>query len=417
MIRPVGINTVNFNGTNLLEKFKEKQNTQPEPAKELTETKGSEAIANYNKAAINTTPAILKDLKPAELVTLKGDEVETLEGEKVYNSYNSLEAIVQKGEKTTREYHFLADKEIGELVEKDNETGKIIKEITFTNKDTQPSSSYIKEFDLQTGMEKTTVFHDGKPSFVVETKNGRERTIGFNEDGSVRLTSEYETSANAQKVTIYKNGKIETIKYFNDDGIVMKSKYAPDNGEVTQYTNEKITVPDFDIQKIKEELKPADINSVKIPQNPQELQGEKRLRSNGTIESIELKEGDKTVEYKFDFDGKKILRGYEKINDKPVRDFSCDYDGNVTSISEVGNGADISTFFGKDGKIEGITLIKDGIYKHLEFAKGSERYNEWNSETKRDVRTVMLDKNGDVISYMKDTPDGYITLKKGLADD
>lgn len=419
MIRPLGINSVSFSGTNLLEKFKGQQTTENKPA-EQPKINGSEAMAAYNKAMITPSPAILNELKPAEIVTIKGDEADTLEGEKVFQSDGTLEAIVQKGDKTTKEYHFFHDKQLSEIIEKDNETGKIVKRTNFGLTHNKLTAGSITEYDLKTGAEKYTAFAEGQLEYVQETKNGLNRAIGFNEDGTVKDIAESDVASNAEKVTAYNKGKIESIKYLRDGETVMKSEYSVDNGEVIQYTKEKILVPDFDLEKIKSEMVPFDINSVKIPENIDTLEGEKKFRSNGTLESIEVtgKNG-KSTKYDMSFDGKHIKNGLETENGKAVREFTLDDNAAVWSISEW-NGDSKKTTHYKDGKVQGVSVNSDGILKDLGFARDGKtvrRYNEWNSETQRDIRFILLDKNGEVTAYTKDTPDGYVTIKKGLSND
>lgn len=417
MIRPLVMNTVSFRGTNLLEQFKEKQKAHPQHTDNQPQFDGAEAIANYNKGLINQQPAILNEIKPAEIVTIKGDEADTLQGEKVLRSDGTLEAIVVKGDKTTKEYHFFSDKLMDKIVEKDNESGKIIKEAQFGTQQNKLTSASVTEYG-QNDDEKYTAFANGKLIFVTDKKNGQKRSIGYNEDGSVRLTSETDNANGMVKDCIYKDGKLESIVYYKDYELKLKTEYSPDGKEVTQYTNEKILVPDFDINKIKEEFKPADINSVKIPENIEALQGEKKFRSNGTLESIIVKgEGNKATEYSIDFDGKKILKGLEKENDKPVRDFSLDKEGKIFSINTFGD-SDKTTYFAPNGGFD-VSIIKDGIHKHVEFSKDGNviYYNEWNPKTERPTKCVLLNENGEAIEYKKDTPDGYITVKKGLSED
>ncbi len=418
MIRSLGMNTVSFSGTNLLEQFKEKQKNVNLTTDEKPRLEGADVLTNYAKAWINQPPSIVNELKPAELVTIKGDEADTLQGEKVLNSNGVLEAIVVKGDSTTKEYHFFADKQLSKIVEKENETGKVLKAVNFGTENNKLTCAGVTEYGANKGDEKYTAFDEGKVSFVLETKFGQHRSVGFNEDGSLRSTSEYDVPSGADKITRYNDGKIESIRYYRDGRIVSKSEYSPDGGEVVQYSKGKMLIPDFDLEKIKAEMAPADINSVKVPENIETIQGEKKFRSNGTLESIEVKgENGKSTEYKVDFEGKKITMGTEIENGKPVKNFGLDEDGSVLLITEMGE-KDKTTHF-KDGKPHAVTVMADGVQKSIEFRKDGKNlrgYSEWDTKTERDIRTVELDDNDEVISYTKDTPDGYMTTKKGLSD-
>lgn len=421
MISPLVMNSVSFRGTNLLENFKKAHNIQTAPVTVPETLKGAEAAANYNKALLNSAPAVITDIKPSEPVTIKGDEADTLQGEKVLRSDGTLEAIIVKGDKTTKEYHFYPDKLMNEIIEKDNATGKVIKEAGFGTKYNKLAAGSVTEYDPVTGDEtKYTAFSEGRLVFVKELKNGQERSIAYNEDGSVRYTSEVDKANGTEKNTQYKDGKIDTIIYYKDDEIQLKTTYLADGDGILQYTNNKILVPDFDLNKIKEEFKPADINSVKIPENVAALQGEKKFRSNGTLESIEVKgEGNKSTEYFMDFEGKKVTRGWEKENGITVRSFSTDKNGNIFSIAGWGDNS-TTTYFKENGKVDGITLMSDDKHKHLEFSKDGDfvrYYDEWDTKNERVTKRILLDKNGEIIQHTKDTPEGYVTMKKGLSQD
>lgn len=421
MISPLLMNSVSFRGTNLLENFKKAHNIQTAPVTVPETLKGAEAAANYNKAIMNSTPAVITDIKPSEPITIKGDEADTLQGEKVLRSDGTLEAIIVKGDKTTKEYHFYPDKLMNEIIEKDNATGKVIKEAGFGTKYNKLAAGSVTEYDNVTGEEiKYTAFDEGRLSYTTETKNRQKRSVGYNEDGTVRYTSEIDNANGMEKVTEFKNGKIDTIIYYKDDEIQMKTTYAADSDGIIQYTNNKISVPDFDLNKIKEEFKPADINSVKIPENVAALQGEKKLRSNGTLESIEVKgEGNKSTEYFMDFDGKRVTRGLEKENGMTVRSFSTYKNGNIFSIEGLGDNS-TTTYFKENGKVDGIALMSEGVHKHMDYSKDGDFvnfYDEWDTKAERIIKRVLLDKNGEIIRCTKDTPAGYVTIKKGLPQD
>ena len=420
MIKPLAMNTINFKGssTNLLEKFKQEHKIET-PVTQPTTLSGSEIDANYNKAMLNQIPSYIKDIKPSELVTIKGDEADTLKGEKVFDSSGNLEAIIVKGDKTTKEYHFFSDKLVDKIVEKDNETGRVIKVAQFGTEQNKLTSATVTEYGPLASDEKYTTFANGKLKVVQDTKNGQSRGVIFNDDGSIRSSMETENANGMNKYTLYENNKIKSIKYFNDeDKLTLKTEYSPDGDEAITYTNGKITVPDFDINKIKEGFKPADINSVKIPENIEALQGEKKFRSNGSLEKVEVKgEGNKSTEYFIDFDGKKIKSIWEKEDDRTVRNMSMNEDFNIFAISDWKN--DTTTFFKKDGSLDSISINNGNTIKRLEFSKNgnAEYYDEWDPKTKRTIISVLLDKNGEVTRYTKDSNDGYITIIKGLGVD
>ena len=59
MIRSLGMNTVSFSGTNLLEQFKEKQKNVNLTTDEKPRLEGADVLTNYAKAWINQPPSIV----------------------------------------------------------------------------------------------------------------------------------------------------------------------------------------------------------------------------------------------------------------------------------------------------------------------------------------------------------------------
>ena len=135
MISKVGlenIHHVGFQGsTNILDKFRETLKT--ESANNNVNLSGNEALANYNKPIIKNDSNTLKPAESIESfiikdftepIKLKGDEINTLGGERIFNDEGKLEAIIVKGDKTSKEYIIDTDaNKITEIIERDNETG------------------------------------------------------------------------------------------------------------------------------------------------------------------------------------------------------------------------------------------------------------------------------------------------------
>lgn len=365
MIRPISMNAVGFRGTNLLEQFKEKQKALPQHMDNQPQFDGAQAVAAYNQAVIETKPK--NTLKPSELITLNGDEADKLEGEKVYKSDGSLEAIIQKGDKTTKEYHFFYDKNIKELIEKDNETGKVIKSVHFDKVEGKYISGTVREYDAKTDDEKFTIYRNGKPLLVTEKKNGKADTVYFD----------------------------------------------PETGEKKVFTKDKIIIPDFDLNKIKEEMKPVDINSVKLPENINTLEGAKKLRSNGTLESVVVTDGNKSTDYIIDFDGKQIESIHETENGKSTKDIDINKNNKVEAIT-IWQPNLYQTHFNKDGKVECISDEKDGIRRYIDFnpENGTVRaYTEYGPGNELRKRLVFNEKE-ELTEFTENTTEGLSTVKR-----
>ena len=279
------INKINFNSispvrfqanTNLLEKFKENLNKQEASQVNLS---GSEAMANYNKPIVKNDNTAFKPLESIDNLiltdipnplTLEENAVETLSGEKILNSEGKLEAIVVKGEKTTKEYNIdTENKNITSVVERDNTTGMPVRKDFFGYKFNKFTSAVTQEF--MPGMNKLakeTTFNEGVLSYtkmfddekdkiiengfedngkikwvkVTDKKTGIMENYYLNDKNEIQYVDLYDRNFNMLKSIDYENGKVKKILNYNYKPIKNIYGITPDNIDVKPA--ELVEIPD-----------------------------------------------------------------------------------------------------------------------------------------------------------------------------
>lgn len=413
-INLTGANAVRFQGnTNLLEKFKENLKTQDNTQVSLN---GSEALANYNKPAVKTSS---ENLKPAENidsmiiknipepVVLKGDEAQTLTGEKILDGNGKLEALTVKGEKTSKDYIF--DKESGKvesITERDNETGLPVRQDYFGSKYNTKTSATVLEFAAGTDkVAKETSFNEGKPIHITEYKDNEEKVIDNSLSDSGKLQWIESTDKKTNITASYhldEKGGIEYVT-FRDENFNPVKEYSYENGkpaEVTNYTYKPLK-NSYGITPENIALKPAE--PVKIPE-VSSLDGEKKFRSNNTLETVITKDGSKKTEYLIDFDGKKVKEIKEYENNVQTKNIYTN-DSGLLVIKEF-----------KDGKLHKITFLnksqkpasimeytgdkENNLKRTVDYAADGSyirRYSEENHPEYGNI-TMEFDKDGSLIS-------------------
>lgn len=386
---------IRFQGnTNLLDNFKgtlknfENYN--------YTNLNGSEALANYNKPMVkeefnlpkpdeNIEKFIIKET--IEPIKLTGNETETLQGDKIYDKDGKLEAIIIKGEKTSKEYEI--DKEnnkVSAIAERDNTTGNIVRADYFGTEYNKNTSSFTKIFDPDTNkMIKEAYFDEGnlRSINIIDNKENRSIENSFENDGS--LYSIKVTDLNTGISNRYSLDNRKQIKFIEicDENYNTLRNYSYQNGKVEEITEHKYK-PLKNIYGITPDnisLKPADfIEKPKV----ESLNGEKKYRSNGTLESVTVQNGDLKTEYLIGYDGKNVYRINEFEKDQKIKSYDFGETGSLNIKEYKNDKIHKITFYKENKKLESIFELneKSDITKTLDYsADGSyiRRYSEENN--------------------------------------
>ena len=429
MVDFVNFSQVNFKGsTNLIEQFKAKQaetNTQTAPEAKPITASGAEALSNYNKVAIkpaDTKPiagenveekvlAQIADLKPAEPTKLDKDFVANLKADDVKNSDGLNSYYEEKNGNISKIYQIFEGK-VNEILEVNNETGnKIRKEHIKDNGVT----TTITEFNPETGHEiKYTSFNPEtqKPDFISECSDDGQfrKSVSYGENGGIKYIHLHDDGIDGGQNIHYEfeNGKLANSTSEAPDGTALEThKYL--NGKDVSVVKNKLypVINNTGLDFSKLEMKPAELGNVEL--DPTKVDGEKKFRSNGTLESITVKDGNIERRYNMDYTGKKLGEIAETENGKDKRNIVFDEDsGKLDYINEYGDDGKISqmTYFDKDGKVsdvanfngtvlEGKTVDEyftpDGKIKGFDISKNADNGGALE-------KSVRFDKEGELIS-------------------
>lgn len=358
-INSFSINSTNFNGTpTIFDKF---QKNLYQPESYLPQTNGSEALSNYNKVIVNkkdfnseVQKLIISNIP--EPTTLKGDEIETLEGEKLLNNDGTLGIIVVKGEKTSKEYY--VDNEnhrIDQIIERDNKTGTPLRIDSFGLMYNKLQSATVREFSPDTkNLVKETYFSDGKLFNIKTFDNDKEISNEFIRDGKLNyITVSDNKTGEITEYTIDDNGNVEEITIKNALNTNSKSIKIKDNKieETREYKSEPIENI-YGITPDNIDLKPSEF--IEKPDITQ-LEGEKKFRSDNSLESLTVKDGDNKIQYHMDLKGN--LEGIKYYdNDKLTKSVEYNLNGssNITEYSD--DKTSKITYFNKDKQVNLIIL-------------------------------------------------------------
>ncbi len=416
MISKINFNNasdIRFQGnTNLLEKFKENLKNQNTSTVNLN---GSEALSNYNKSIVKTNnnefrpvenldDLIIKDIpKP---IKLHENAIETLSGDRILNSDGNLETIITKGDNTTKEYYIdTENKSITKVIERDNTTNMPIRKDIFGIQYNTLTSALTQEFVPGTNkIAKETLFNEGKVSSIklfnqndnkiIENRFGNNETVNWiditnnktgitesytlNSKNGIEYLNLYDKNFNTLKNIDYEDGKIKKITNYNYKPI--KNIYG--------ITPENINI------------KPADL--VKIP-DIITLDGEKKFRSNNSLESITVKDGDNKTIYLMSLDGKNIetINEFNKGNLIKSTYFN---DDSSCNIKEFKNGKQYqTTYYNSFNKLDSVIQFSENDDKKLEkyidySSDGSfiRRYSEENNPEFGRI-TLEFDENKNLI--------------------
>lgn len=438
MLDSVKFSQVNFKGsTNLIEQFKEKQNLTEQSGAQNNVTPpqtGAEALSNYNRAAIAQAPAStnnkkknveaellakFSDLKPAELLKLDQNFLSNFKGDKVTDSNGIVEYYEEKNGDISKIY-FVNDNKVSTAYEVNNKTGNMIREDLF-DKDGKPIS--VIEYNPETGLAKKYTSYDldnGKLSAVAEydDKGDCVRSVIYDtKTGNISRIFEHDKGIDGGADVHYnfENGKLVTKKIESPlDGNTLEATRFVDGKELKTIKTKLYPVinnSDIDFSKIN--LQPSTPGNVEL--DVSKVNGEKKFRSNNTLESITVKDGNITRIYNMDATGNKLDNIEEKENDIMKRSIRINKEtGKLDSIDEFdAQGHNIkSTYFNKNGKPEGVYETpsggQDGVLRRVfYYDDGKLRgYDISDGKTFDLKHTFRFDKSGNLIEHMEYNEDG-----------
>lgn len=403
---------IHFQGnTKLLDKFKgtlknfENYN--------YTNLNGSEALANYNKTMVkeelnlptpdvNIEKFIIKEtIKP---IKLTGKEVETLQGEKIYDKEGKLEAIIVKGDKTSKEYEINQENnKVSAIAERDNATGNIVRADYFGIEYNKNTSSFTKIFDPDTNkMIKEAYFDEGtlRSINIIDNKENRSIENSFENDGSLYSIKVTDLNTGiSNRYSLDNNKQIKYIEIYDENYNTLRN-YSYKNGKVEEITEHKYK-PIKNIYGITPDnisLKPADfIEKPKV----ESLNGEKKYRSNGKLESVTVQNGDLKKEYLISYDGKNVYQINEFEKGQKIKSYNFEKNGSLNIQEYKDNKIHKTTFYNENKKLESIFELneKSDITKMLDYsADGSyiRRYSEENNPEYGSI-SLKFNKNKELI--------------------
>ena len=438
MLDSVKFSQVNFKGsTNLIEQFKEKQNRTEQSGAQNNVTPpqtGAEALSNYNRAAIAQAPAStnnkkknveaellakFSDLKPAEPIKIDQNFMTNFKGDKVTGSDGIVEYYEEKSGDISKIY-FVFDNKVSTAYEVNNKTGNMIREDLF-DKDGKPIS--VIEYNPETGIAKKYTSYDldnGKLNSVAEydDKGDCVRSVIYDtKTGNISRIFEHDKGIDGGVDIHYEfeNGKLVTKKIESPlDGNTLEATRFVDGKELKTIKTKLYPVinnSDIDFSKIN--LQPSTPGNVEL--DVSKVNGEKKFRSNNTLESITVKDGNITRIYNMDATGNKLDNIEEKENDIMKRSIRINKEtGKLDSIDEFdAQGHNIkSTYFNKNGKPEGVYETpsggQDGVMRRVVYYDDGKLrgYDISDGKTFDLKHTFRFDKSGNLIEHMEYNEDG-----------
>lgn len=412
MVDFVNFSQVNFKGsTNLIEQFKAKQsetNTQSAPEAKPITASGAEALSTYNKITVKPTgtkPATteniedkiiaqIAELKPSEPTKLDNDFIANFKGDDVKTSNGSHAYYEEKNGNSSKIYQVFEGK-VNDILEINNETGNKIRQEHIKDNGV---TTMIIEFSPETGQEtKFTGFNPEtqKPDFISECSDDGQfrKSVSYDENGGIKYIHLHNDGIDGGQNIHYEfqNGKLKSSISEAPDGTTLETHKYFEGKEISTVKNKQfpvINTTGLDFKKL--ETVPSELGKIEL--DPTKIDGEKKYRSNGTLESITVKDGNLERQYFMDYSGKKlkeineIENGKDKktitLNDTtpkvatileydnegyPTKITSFDKDGNVSCISDFTGsaiaGKNIDRYLYPNGKTQNIEIIDKATVK------------------------------------------------------
>ena len=432
MVDFVNFSQVNFKGsTNLIEQFKAKQsetNTQSAPEAKPITASGAEALSTYNKITVKPTgtkPATteniedkiiaqIAELKPSEptkldkdfIANFKGDDVKTSNGSHAY--YEEINGNISK-------IYQVFEGKVNDILEINNETGNKIRQEHIKDNGV---TTMIIEFSPETGQEtKFTGFNPEtqKPDFISEYSDDGQfrKSVSYDENGGIKYIHLHNDGIDGGQNIHYEfqNGKLKSSISEAPDGTTLETHKYFEGKEISTVKNKQypvINTTGLDFKKL--ETVPSELGKIEL--DPTKIDGEKKYRSNGTLESITVKDGNLERQYFMDYSGKKLKEINETENGKDKKTITLnDTTPKVATILEYDNEGHPAkiTSFDKDGNVSCISDFTGSAIA----GKNIDRYLYPNGKTQNieiiDKATVKLEK-----SMTFDKEGNLVSIKEGF---
>ena len=432
MVDFVNFSQVNFKGsTNLIEQFKAKQpetNTQSAPEAKPITASGADALSTYNKITVKPTgtkPATteniedkiiaqIADLKPAEPTKLDKDFLANFKGDDVKNSDGLHSYYEEKNGNISKIYNAI-DGKVSDIIEVNNETGNKIRKEAI---DENGVTTAISEFNPETGHEvKYTSFNEKtqKPAFISESSDDGQfrKSVSYDENGGIKYIHIHDDGIDGGQNIHYEfqNGKLKSSISEAPDGTTLETHKYYEGKEISTVKNKQfpvINTTGLDFKKL--ETVPSELGKIEL--DPTKIDGEKKYRSNGTLESITVKDGNLERQYFMDYSGKKLKEINEIENGKDKKTITLnDTTPKVATILEYDNEGHPTTItsFDKDGNVSCISDFTGSAIA----GKNIDRYLYPNGKTQNieiiDKATVKLEK-----SMTFDKEGNLVSIKEGF---
>lgn len=432
MVDFVNFSQVNFKGsTNLIEQFKAKQsetNTQSAPEAKPITASGAEALSTYNKITVKPTgtkPATteniedkiiaqIAELKPSEPTKLDKDFIANFKGDDVKTSNGSPAYYEEKNGNISKIYQVFEGK-VNDILEINNETGNKIRQEHIKDNGV---TTMIIEFSPETGQEtKFTGFNPEtqKPDFISECSDDGQfrKSVSYDENGGIKYIHLHNDGIDGGQNIHYEfqNGKLKSSISEAPDGTTLETHKYFEGKEISTIKNKQypvINTTGLDFKKL--ETVPSELGKIEL--DPTKIDGEKKYRSNGTLESITVKDGNLERQYFMDYSGKKLKEINEIENGKDKKTITLnDTTPKVATILEYDNEGHPTkiTSFDKDGNVSCISDFTGSAIA----GKNIDRYLYPNGKTQNieiiDKATVKLEK-----SMTFDKEGNLINIKEGF---
>lgn len=432
MVDFVNFSQVNFKGsTNLIEQFKAKQpetNTQSAPEAKPITASGAEALSTYNKITVKPTgtkPATteniedkiiaqIAELKPSEPTKLDKDFIANFKGDDVKTSNGSHAYYEEKNGNISKIYQVFEGK-VNDILEINNETGNKIRQEHIKDNGV---TTMIIEFNPETGQEtKFTGFNPEtqKPDFISECSDDGQfrKSVSYDENGGIKYIHLHNDGIDGGQNIHYEfqNGKLKSSISEAPDGTTLETHKYFEGKEISTVKNKQfpvINTTGLDFKKL--ETVPSELGKIEL--DPTKIDGEKKYRSNGTLESITVKDGNLERQYFMDYSGKKLKEINEIENGKDKKTITLnDTTPKVATILEYDNEGHPTniTSFDKDGNVSCISDFTGSAIA----GKNIDRYLYPNGKTQNieiiDKATVKLEK-----SMTFDKEGNLVSIKEGF---
>lgn len=340
------------------------------------------------------------------IANFKGDDVKTSNGSHAYYE--------EKNGNISKIYQVFEGK-VNDILEINNETGNKIRQEHIKDNGV---TTMIIEFSPETGQEtKFTGFNPEtqKPDFISECSDDGQfrKSVSYDENGGIKYIHLHNDGIDGGQNIHYEfqNGKLKSSISEAPDGTTLETHKYFEGKEISTVKNKQfpvINTTGLDFKKL--ETVPSELGKIEL--DPTKIDGEKKYRSNGTLESITVKDGNLERQYFMDYSGKKLKEINEIENGKDKKTITLnDTTPKVATILEYDNEGHPTkiTSFDKDGNVSCISDFTGSAIA----GKNIDRYLYPNGKTQNieiiDKATVKLEK-----SMTFDKEGNLINIKEGF---